>query len=275
MNWFRTMNTSKVVDWAIYQTDPRDFGSIHTTWITPIEPHEFPKYNQYKRKISKHACTIVNAVKDLCYNYNIEFKKELVRGAIEHAEQNFWYNRKKGWRTNNAMKAVRSYFKTLWVEAVYIRIHFNDPKFVEYRNAWYMIGCTFRWNAKYVKDYWADWILDWVAFWKSTFWHRSSLTSWSILWKNFVWDSEYWFKYNQYELKHLDQLIKNWVFYTTFYILTLPENMTNTVANIKTDKEKSKELTICENALSIARKHLDEENKQKASELAEYIRSIK
>jgi len=245
MSWFRLVNTSKVVDWAIYQTDPRDFGSIHTDWITQIEPHELPKYNQYKRKISKHACTIVNAVKDLCYNYNIEFKKELVRWAIEHAEQKFWYDRKKGWRTNKAMEAVRSYFKTLWIEAVYIRIHFNDPKFVEYRNAWYMIGCTFKWNAKYVKDYWTDWILDWVEL------------------------------YNQYELKHLDQLIKNWVFYPTFYIRTLPENMTNTVDNIKKDNERSKELTICENALSISRKHLDEEHQQKASELADYIRSIK
>lgn len=257
------------IDWEIYNIDPRDFWSSKVTGIMPLLDRELPEYNQYKHTKSKHACTIVNAVKDLCYNYDIHFSDDLVEDAIDYCVEHYWYVVGKWWHTNKAMQWVRSFIKTKGVEATYIRIDYKDPLFEEYKDAWYMIGCSFKGNTAYVLDYALDWYLIWKDFKPSNWWHRTSIYK-----DNFVWDSEYWLEYNEYKLWDLDALVNNWVYYPTFYIRTLPADMTAPTEEIKKDDERVKELTICENALSIAWKHLDEENQKKASELATYIRNL-
>lgn len=259
----------RLLNGNIFRVDPMDFGSTEVSEIPEIDRHEFPKFNQYKDKRSKNACTIVNAVKDLCYNYRIEFKSEYVFGAIEYAVKNDWYVIGKGRHTNKAMQSVRKYFATLWIEANYVRLRHTDPKLQEYKEKWYMIGCSFTWDWKYISDYAKDWVVDWSEYWKS-FWHRTSM-----YWDDRIWDSEYWFKYNDYKLKDLKWLTNNWNYYWRYYIRILPTTLKKPMAETKQDVEKTKELTILENALSICRKHLDDDNQQKAHELAEYIRSLK
>lgn len=264
------MDISQAIGWEIYNIDPRDFGSSKVATIESLTNRTLPKYNQYKTKKSKSACTIVNSVKDFCYNYDYPFSDKLVEEAIDYCVANHWYIVGKGRQTNLAMQWVQKFFKSKGIDSAYIRISHTDPLLQEYKDAWYMIGCSFNWNIDYILDYARDWVLEWINFKPRQRGHRTSIYK-----NDYIRDSEYWFKYNEYKLKDLKALIKNWVYYPTFYVRVLPDNLTKPMEEIKKDDEREKELIICENSLSIAWKHLDSENQKKASELATYIRSIK
>ena len=69
-----------------FSIDEHDFGSSHIDKIPTIEKHAKPEFNQYKSSYTKHSCTITNAVIGLCYNFNIEFKKDYIWEAIEFCE---------------------------------------------------------------------------------------------------------------------------------------------------------------------------------------------
>jgi len=262
----------KIVDGAIYSPDPRDFWSEVVETISPVKLHDFPRFNQWDYDETTHACTIVNALKDVCYNYFIPFSDELELEVVEYAVENMWYVVGEWWKTNKAMQAVRKFLATKDIEATYIRIPHTDKLLVEYLKAGYMIWCTFKGNEEYSRDKNEDWILHWTIFEPATRWHRSSMIM--IDGTICIWDSYFGIKYNQYELNDFIWLLEAQTYFPTFYIRTKVEDMTDTPENIITNTERKKELIILVNSLSLWWKHLNPENQQKASELADYIRSM-
>ena len=231
---FRNLFRRNFVEWATWLwADKRDFGATHIKKIKPIPKHEFPKFNQYKDNYTKHSCTFTNAIKDLCYNYNIQFDKNLIYSAIDYAEKHCWYNHKHWYETQTAMKCVRKRAKeVLNLETSFVRLWHTDEKVAEYKRKGYMIGVTFNGNNNYVMDYAKDWVVDWIDFKPRQRGHRTSMYG-----KYRIWDSEYWFKYNDYSIKHFNELVKNWVFYPRVYIWTLPEDLKAPVEDLKRLKQ--------------------------------------
>lgn len=231
MNWFRTRR-DYVDGWDVFAIDNRDFDGSHVDTIPTILPHKFPEFNQYANTRSRQACTIVNAVKDICYNYNIDMTTELVRDAIDYCVDNWWYVKGKGRSTPKAMQYVRKFFIERWVDAKYVRLRHTDPKLQEYKDKWYMVWCSFSGNMDYIMDYKDDLVVDGIDFKPRLFWHRTSM-----YWENRIWDSNYGRSYNDYKLRDLAWLEENWVFNKRYYVWVLPDSLIAPVEDLKRLKQ--------------------------------------
>jgi len=226
--------------WDVRAIDDRDFGSKFVGDIEPVDSHKKPQFNQYDYVKTRHACTIVNAVKDICYNYYLHFDKQLVFDAVDYCIEHWWYVVGKWWQTPRAMQYVRKFFNDMWEEATYIRLRGTDPLLTEYKYKWYMVWCSFWGNTDYVIDYGTDGTVDWTSFHPRQRWHRTSMYG-----DNRIWDSEYGFEYNDYKLKDLKWLQEEWTYNMWYYVWVLPENLVHPVDEIKRLVEM--ELSIEEN----------------------------
>ena len=231
--WTNIINKRKFYDgWDVFSIDERDFGGSHIDKIPTIKWHKKPEFNQYKDPYTKHSCTITNAVMGLCYNFGIEFKKNYIYEAIEFCEKNWWYNHRYWRDTNKAMQYVRKRAKIKrGKEFPYVRLRYTDPKAEEYFDKGYLVWFSFNGNNKYILDYAKEWILDWTSFGKRQRWHRTNM--YKETWVYRVWDSESWFKFNDYWLANFHWLVEDWTYFARLYIRTPEESLIWSVSEVK------------------------------------------
>lgn len=270
--------------------DPRDWlpwDVSLTIANVPIIPKDrkLPEVNQSMFTETKMACTIVGAYKDACYTTGIEATQEGELWFAQQAHDKYNYVYGKGWYTWVAMNTV----KKIWNERYpdhqlsYIAMRNDNPLFAQALLNNNILGCTYKGNAEYNKDYRKDNVLDGVEFWTSTYWHRPSITMRLKLenGKIMVVDNYDGVAYNIYELAHINDLIENKVFYPTFYLwieepkeeikeeIKIPDPV-----KLKIDKETILELNILSNSLSLCWKHFDPEDQEKVHDLKVKIDEI-
>lgn len=213
----------KHLDWVIKGNwlDIFEFGDLGLKVDDlPILPyHDYPQLNQYKYAKTKSACTIVWALIDACYLYEIKPTDQDMLECVEfaHTECNYQYWR--WWFADLGMRAVEKFFEKKYNKKLYYStMRWDNPDFWKLLKKWYMLGFTYDGNYAYNKDYQSDSILDGSKFWKREYWHRTSLIYKDK--KIYVVDSSAGNKYNVYEVKDLIWLIQNWVYDETFFIYT-------------------------------------------------------
>jgi hypothetical protein len=186
----------------------------------PILPyHDYPQLNQYKYAKTKSACTIVWALIDACYLYEIKPTDQDMLECVEFANKECGYQFWKWWFADLGMRAVEKRFEQkYWKKLYYSTMRWDNPDFWKLLKKWYMLWFTYDGNYAYNKDYQSDSILDGIKFWKREYWHRTSLIYKDK--KIYVVDSSAGNKYNVYEVKDLIWLIQNWVYDETFFIYT-------------------------------------------------------
>ena len=211
----------EVFDWALWvwqeatDFDIWDIGSIPN--LVKQDDIIF-EYNQYKKPTWTSDCTLFWpfwALSDLKNKRLTDEDIESIRklAAEKGKKDNKWRYTKlwvdtvvKWWNNNNKDKILYVIWDLLWadmLEALWL---------------WYSLVVTFRGNAKYNQDIYADGRVDWIDFDPSTYWHCTRIRL--INWKIMVIDSANWIvSYNKYELKDLKWLVREWTFYPTAYLI--------------------------------------------------------
>jgi len=206
-----------IVDWAKSHDLETDWD-IGALWldenqIKEISWRKLAKFNQWKYTETTHACTMVWAVREYCYQNDIEFSVWLMLDVVKYAEKERWYVIGSGWNSSIGMSAVRKFF---WDENNFVKIQYNDPIIAKIYSNNNVLGITYKGNYDWNKDS-DDWELVGKRFEPTTYWHRTS-TQFDIDQKKiFINDSYDWSKGNVYHIQHLLELV-NWVnIYPTFY----------------------------------------------------------
>lgn len=203
-----------------------EFGDL---WIDPdsledIPQHNYPLINQWSYKETKSACTIVNALKEAWYLWWMEANDDEMIESVKYATtQNYIIGKPR--YADLWMRSTEKFFEMKYPDKklYYSTLTRDSPNFIKLLQKWYMLWCTYKGNDKYNADYRADCILDGDSFGNPTYGHRTS-----IKWKDgkiYVYDSYAGHKYNVYELKQFVNLVKNKVFWETFFVFTKEINV--------------------------------------------------
>jgi len=222
----------KHLDWVIKGNwlDVFEFWDLglDIEWLETLPKMDIPSLNQYKYTKTKYACTIVWALVQASYLYDVDVTENDMLDCVEfaHTECNYQFWR---WRfADLGMRALEKRFekKRPNKKLYYSTIRRDDPVFYKLLKKWYPIGLTFGGNYQYSKDYQTDCILNWNNFWTATYRHRTTMVYRD--WKVYIMDSAWGNSYNVYEIKDLPWLFQNWVYDPTLFVFTQEANILDT-----------------------------------------------
>lgn len=228
-------------NWVLWiWEDERDFIAWEDVDIKKLK--EIPYQDRVWKVVDQnygdytHACTMMSTYSWILSIFNKEEKEEEKEEIIKEAIKE-WYKVGDGrwtrlwvktackvWNTKNLNKKVM-YIKTyVWSEQYKIAIEKGLPIVHSYRtSSWYWI------------DRRKDWIVDWKGFDNFTGWHAivgfGSERGLELEHLN-TYPKR---KYNQYGVRHLSELVKNWVYYPWCYIIA-PVDTKNQIEEIKKRK---------------------------------------
>lgn len=241
---------------AIYDEDEMSF-SAGDIWIVPgslptLSPFDWFKWlDQRSEEESVMACTIVWPINQAYWIDRRSPDNTVMLDYIDWATKNYnppyvigkWWNSRFG---TNAMRKKRN-IDNPTKKIVFFTGTIWDDIFREAYHKNYMIWLTYKWNANYNWDFSKEWILDWKDYKPSTYWHRNNaLGTWAV--KDMVWMFDNYdgrLPFNRYSIKYMSDLVKNGVFYPTYYLI-VPESY------------------ISESPESIAKKKMDHKANQHA-----------
>ena len=222
----------KHVDWVLKWRwlDVFEFGDL---WLDIdsleiIQKNNIPSLNQYKYSKTKSACTIVWALIQASYLYNIEITETDMLNCVEYAHTESNYQFGKWWFADLGMRALEKWFEQKYPnkKLYYSTISRDDPIFMKLLKKWYPIWLTFGGNYQYSKDYQSDNMLDGNKFGTATYWHRTTMVYRD--WKVYIMDSAWGNPYNVYEIKDLPWLFQNWVYDPILFVFTKEANILDT-----------------------------------------------
>lgn len=225
----------KHVDWVILWQwlDIFEFGDLwlDVDSLDNIPKRDIPSLNQYKYSKTKMACTIVGALIQSAYLYDIKVTETDMLECVEFAHSNndgmAKYQYGKWWFADLGMRACEKWFETKFNKKLYYStISRDDQVFIKLLKKGYPIGLTFGWNYQYSKDYQSDNVLDGNKFGTATYRHRTTMVMRD--WKVYIMDSAWGNSYNVYEIKDLPWLFQNWVYDPILYVYTQEANVLDT-----------------------------------------------
>lgn len=246
---------------AIYDEDELAFtaGDI---WLIPgtlptIDPYKsFVWLDQRSEEESIMACTIVGRLNQISWLWGRSPTKPEMLDYIDYATKVpkpsyvIWK-----WRqTRYGANAARNKWNTdnPTQKVIVITGTIGDDIFREAYQKNHMIGVTYKWNAAYNRDFSKEGILDGKDYKPSTYWHtNNSLSVWAA--EGMIWMFDNYDKrlpFNKYSIRYINDLVKNGVFYPTYYLI-IPADL------------------VAENPADIVKKKMD----RKATEHALYALS--
>jgi len=240
----------KILDWVLEWENPMDWQysavGITVDDLENLNGRKVGQLNQWKYAKSKSACTIVNAYKELCYLWDKECTEtemlEVIDYCIKEGKYKVWFGR----YIHFAMKHVANRRNTKYPDKLssYFLVKRDDEDFQKILDKWQMLGCTYRGNNAYNKDFRKDCILNGSQFGSPTYWHRTSIRKKD--WKINVEDSYAGNVYNTYELQKFQELIQNSVYAANFYLYT------KQVTNLEEISRLNKMKVNCESMMTAA-----------------------
>lgn len=214
------------------------------TWETHIP--ELPMLDQYRFEYNQWNtphCTVYGSFGSISDLFNKEFNEHEQKDFVDYCIANWkpandwWFTRMavhyvcKRWNEINSHKPVK-----------YERTDIFSDFFIEAFKKWYTIVVTYKGNWEYNRDIYDNWIVDWVSFSPSTYGHCVALCNKDNKitvkdnYKGAKW--KWGIDINFYELKDLNKLIKNWVFFLSCYVIM--ENKVDNTEEIKRLNEMKK-----------------------------------
>jgi len=182
--------------------------------IPKIKSWIWLKYNQWNKFLTSSACTIVSRVRTVLYIISSLFWLEptewQVDDAVRYAIKDSWYVEWKWWRVYMWVNSVRKYWNETNPDkqVTSAAINFYHEDFWEVFKRVPLVS-SYKWNLEYNRDYQTDCVLDLKKLeTEYSYWHCIAETFDE---KVMVHDNYHPKKYNEYEIKHLSDLIKNWV----------------------------------------------------------------
>lgn len=230
----------KHLDWALFGEwlDIFEFGDLWLDMdsLEVIKKNNVPQLNQYKYSKTKMACTIVGALIQSAYLYDLKITENDMLECVDfsHTDDSWMAKYQYGkWRYADLwMRACEKRFEKKFNKKLYYAtISWDDPIFIKLLKKGYPIGLTYNGNYQYSKDYQSDNVLDGNKFWTATYHHRTTMVM--LDGKVYIIDSAAGNPYNQYEIKDLPWLFQNWVYDPVLYVYTKE-------ANILDNKETSR-----------------------------------
>jgi len=197
----------KQTDWDI------GFLWFDHSLIKEIEWRKLAKFNQWSYTETTHACTMVWATREYCYQNDIEFSIWLMLDIVKYAEKNLGYTIGEWWNSSLGMNAIRKFFGN---ENNYVKIMYNDPIIAEIYSNNNVLWITYKGNREWNLDS-SDGELTGTKFEPTTYWHRTS-TQFDIDKKKvYINDSYDGSKWNVYSVPNLLELVNDVNVYPTFY----------------------------------------------------------
>ena len=182
-------------------------------------------YEDNQKLVGNYSCTIhasAGALWDLMnYNFNTTELTLLWNKAIEAGA-----DPKVGWYFYKAVDLVRNYWNENKKDPVIsFRVSMCSKDFYEALDKRHSIVCWYRGNRDYSIDK-SDGVLDGTSFWEWKYGHCCRVRK--INWKICVVDNYKWVtKYNIYEVKNIESLVKNGVFFGSGYLFLKKSYMVN------------------------------------------------
>ena len=277
------MNNTAYDNWDEYA-----FGESTEYIIKKIEHNIFPKWNQWKNKNTKSACTIVWAVNQLIRLFWIDLDMEktnkLYLSAVEYCVWK-WYVIWEGRWTPTACNNVCKWWneiasRTFNKEKVFrVRLYWNNDRIIEALNKGHIV-----WFTKYV-NFWEHQV-QWLVYWNPSIYpkmvgHRLNwsdvnyiqATWWADISKAERWavDNYHWQIWEYFAFKEMKPYINHWVY--AYWYLILPES--RMISNIEKEKEriaKLKAVNTLIGTLSSTYEDLDNDSQLMMSALATSLR---
>ncbi len=267
-----------IPDAAYERNNEMDFiaGDVTVQNIPDVRDHVIPKLNQWNYDLSGSACTMVWPMIQTGRLLNIDFKPSEMLNLIQWCINNAWYVAGYGWGTDQGTNSMRKWHNETdpHRQIFYMKGFFSDPTFQEALRKWHILGFTYKWNKEYNDDYRSDLVLDGTDFPDPTYGHRPGGVMYMESGKIMVQDNYEWSKSNVYELKDIDALIKNGVFYQTFYLILPVQSITEDIEAVKRKKLMEKSLKTLLYTLSVCHDSCPSDVKPMIQSLANTLKPL-
>lgn len=230
MNWVVWYDSPSETDYML-TTDENGNSFIETSsWIHPVSEKILSKRkgtrNDYRIEQRNYiwwccTCTIVWALIALWNYINRERTKQEVEDCIQYCVNNWWYKIGKGWNTWTAMKYVRDYAKTLWIDVMYVYFTWKEwDQLSEVAKTAFENNLVCRMSHTVYSDMTIDrydGVLDGSSFSRRTWWHSTNIIKKGDQYRVFGSSRQEDYLIKNWE-KQIIELIDNWVVRNFSYV---------------------------------------------------------
>lgn len=206
-------NLNWLLWWLEDQVSNNDYLASAVNDIPQLQRQDWIFY-QYNQGWSSD-CTLYASITALSSTMNYIFSEKEIQEIKDLAvtqgkiRNDWWYLRK-------AIDCVRNYWNVKYPERKVVSVQLQMLSDAStYRNKWYFVATTFKWNKAYWVDKNDNGIVNWLDFKPSTFWHAINTRFNNIV--NVI-DNYFWNKNNIYWLANYSHLVKNGVYSWQWYV---------------------------------------------------------